>query len=93
MTYLLGIAFCVIAFGCMAASMERHQMYLFGRALRAGQTRGFRIAGWCGIALAPRFIVGNEGWALGLVDFSGSTSLAAVLVYGCLIAYERFSAP
>ncbi|MFM0522428.1 MULTISPECIES: DUF3325 domain-containing protein [Caballeronia] len=91
MTHLLSIVFCVMAFAFLAVSMDRHQMTVFGRALRAGQSRGFRIAGWCGLALALRFIVGNEGWALGLVAYSGCTSLAAGLVYGGLIAYERFS--
>ncbi|SPB13747.1 hypothetical protein NOV72_01011 [Caballeronia novacaledonica] len=93
MTHFLCIVFCVMAFTFLAVSMDRHQMNLFGGELRAGQSRGFRIAGWCGLVLALRFIVGDEGWALGLVTYSGCTSLAAGLVYGGLIAYERFSAP
>ncbi|BCQ27671.1 DUF3325 domain-containing protein (plasmid) [Caballeronia sp. NK8] len=85
------LVFCVIAFAFLALSMDRHQTTLFGCELRAGRSRGFRIAGWCGLALALRFVVGNEGWALGLVSYSGCTSLAAGLVYGGLITYERFA--
>ncbi|AET94151.1 MULTISPECIES: DUF3325 domain-containing protein [Caballeronia] len=83
------IAFCVIAFAFLAISMDRHQTALFGREFADGRSRAFRIAGWCGLALALRFVVGNEGWALGLVTYSGCTSLAAGLVYGGLILYER----
>lgn len=92
MTHLLSIAFCLMAFACLAVSMDRHQMMLFGRALRAGQTRGFRIAGWCGLVLALRFIVDYQGWALGLVSYSGCTSVSAGIVFGGLIVYERLSA-
>ncbi|SAK45649.1 hypothetical protein AWB79_01018 [Caballeronia hypogeia] len=92
MTGLLTLAFCVMAFAFLAFSMDRHQQNVFGRELRAGQSRGFRIAGWCGLVLALRFIVGNQGWALGLVAYSGCTSLAAGLVFGGLIVHERFSA-
>jgi hypothetical protein len=87
------LLFCVMSFACLAVSMERHQAALFGRALDAGRTRGFRIAGWCGLLLALRYIVDGEGWALGLVGYSGDTSLAAGLVFGALIAYERFKRP
>ncbi|SAL79093.1 hypothetical protein AWB71_05823 [Caballeronia peredens] len=90
--HLLTIVFCVIAFAFLALSMLRHQEIVFGRELRAGQARGFRIAGWCGLLLALRFIVGDEGWALGLVSYSGCTSLAAGLVFGALVIRQRFSA-
>jgi hypothetical protein len=89
MTQLLTLLFCLMAFAFLAVSMERHQRTLFGAPLDAGRTRGFRIAGWCGLVLALRFIVDDEGWALGLVGYSGCTSLAAGLVYGALILYAR----
>jgi hypothetical protein len=84
------LLFCVMAFACLAVSMERHQQTLFARVLDAGKTRGFRIAGWCGLVMALRYIVDERGWALGLVGYSGCTSLAAGLVFGALILYERF---
>ncbi len=89
MTHLLTLIFCVMSFAFLAVAMERHQHALFGHPLDAGRTRGFRIAGWCGLVLVVHFVVDDEGWALGLVTYSGCTSLAAGLVYGALIAYER----
>ncbi|KND61285.1 iron uptake protein [Candidatus Burkholderia verschuerenii] len=89
MTHFLTLVFCVVAFASLAASMERHQQALLGHALPPGQSRGFRIAGWCALVLALRFIVDDDGWALGLVRYSGCTSLAAGLVFGALIVYER----
>ncbi|SAL85658.1 hypothetical protein AWB74_07388 [Caballeronia arvi] len=85
------IALCVIAFAFLAISMDRHQTTLFGRELSDARSRAFRIAGWCGLALAMRVVVGDEGWALGLVSYSGCTSLAAGLVYGGLIVHERYA--
>jgi hypothetical protein len=90
-TSVLSLLFCVVAFAMLAVAMTRHQETLFGRALPDGQTRGFRIAGWCGLVLALRFIVDEKGWALGLVNYSGYTSLAAGLVFGALIVYARIN--
>jgi hypothetical protein len=84
------IVLCIAAFACLALSMERHQENLFGHALAAGLTRGLRIAGWIALVLALRMIVDDDGWALGLVRYSGCTSLAAGIVFGALIGYERF---
>jgi hypothetical protein len=89
MTHLLTVLFCIMSFACLAAAMERHQQTVFARVLPAGQSRGFRLAGWCGLVLALRFIVDGDGWALGLVRYSGCTSLAAGLVFGALVLYER----
>ena len=91
MTYLLTILFCVISFSFIAFSMDRHQTAVWRRALPAGQSRGFRIAGWCGLVLALRFITDHDGWAFGLVGYSGCTSLAAGLVFGGLVIYERIT--
>jgi hypothetical protein len=90
MTHVLTLIFCVMSFAFLAMSMERHQMALHGRPYSAGRTRGLRIAGWCGLVIALRFIVGEKGWALGLVGYSGCTSLAAGIVIGALIVLERF---
>lgn len=89
MTHGLPLLICVVAFTCLALAMDRHQDTVFGRELPRGKTRALRIAGWCGLLLALRFIVGEEGWALGLVSYSGCTSLAAGLVFGMLILRER----
>lgn len=89
MTHGLTLLICVLAFAFLALAMDRHQDTVFGRELPEGQSRAFRIAGWCGIVLALRVVVGDEGWALGLVSFSGCTSLAAGIVYGVLVLRER----
>ena len=83
---------CVFAFACLAAAMDRHQQALFGAPLPATATRGLRGAGWGALLAALALIVADRGWALGLVDYSGSTSVAAGLVYGALILRERWFA-
>ncbi len=83
---------CIVSFAFLALARERHQDTVFGRRLPEGQSRGFRIAGWCGILLTLMFAAGEEGWAMGLVSFSGCTSLAAGIVYGVLILRDRLSA-
>ena len=72
--------------------MERHQEALFHRQLSLRATRGLRIAGWLGLLAALAVAVRSQGWSLGLVSYSGHTSLGAGLVYGALIAFERRSA-
>jgi hypothetical protein len=89
MTHGLTLLICVLAFACLALAMDRHQSPVLGRDLSRGQSRAFRIAGWCGLLLALGLIVGDEGWALGLVSYSGCTSLAAGIVYGVLIFRRR----
>ncbi|MDR5741518.1 MULTISPECIES: DUF3325 domain-containing protein [unclassified Caballeronia] len=75
---------CVASFACLALAMERHQT-----PLTRAHALSVRIAGWCGLALALVIIVAHEGWATGLVRYSGDTSLGAGVVYLALIAYER----
>jgi hypothetical protein len=91
--HLLTFVFCLIAFACLAASMDRHQQAVWRRELSPGISRGLRIAGWCGLVLALRLITDHDGWALGLVRYSGLTSLAAGLVFGSLIMWQRRTAP
>ncbi|WP_250454509.1 DUF3325 domain-containing protein [Caballeronia sp. ATUFL_M2_KS44] len=92
MTPMLAVVVCIASFSCLAMAMERHQLTLFKRLMTRGQTHAFRIAGWCGLAFALWMLVANEGWAMGLVRYSGCTSLGAGIVYIALIACERVSA-
>jgi hypothetical protein len=92
MIRLVVLLLCVGAFACLAISMARHQETLVGRALPAVQSRCLRGAGWCALAIALGFIVADQGWGVGLVAFSGMTSVAAAIVYGVLIIRERWSA-
>lgn len=85
----LALSICTLAFCALALATERHQMALFDRHLSTRAARALRIAGWCGLALALWLAVFQWGWALGLVHYSGHTSVAAGLVHGALIAIER----
>ncbi|MDR5734792.1 DUF3325 domain-containing protein [Caballeronia sp. LZ025] len=85
MMHIIALLCCVASFACLALTMERHQ-----RPILRGHTRSLRVAGWCGLLLALVIAVANEGWAMGLVRYSGNTTLGAGVVYLALIAYERF---
>lgn len=89
MTKLLTLSICMVAFGALALATERQQMALYGRLLSDGATRVLRATGWCALALALWLTVARLGWGLGLVYFSGQTSVAAGLVYVALIVRER----
>ncbi|RAR58334.1 uncharacterized protein DUF3325 [Paraburkholderia unamae] len=86
---LAALLLCVPAFACLALAMERHQQTLFDAPLSAAATRALRGFGWCGLLAALWLAVSAKGWALGLVWYSGCTSLAAGIVYGLLIMCAR----
>ncbi|MCD9120692.1 MULTISPECIES: DUF3325 family protein [Cupriavidus] len=86
---LLAFLLCLAAFGALALAMERHQQAIFAALLPRPRTRLLRAAGWLGLLLALWLLVTHRGWALGLVHYSGQTSVAAGLVYGALIWRER----
>jgi len=85
--WLHGVAFvlCLPGFAALALAMERHQEDLFGHAFAPSLTLGLRVAGWGALLLALGVLVGARGWGLGLVSFSGHTSLAAGLVFIALL--------
>ena len=82
---------CLAAFAALALAMERHQDDLLGCALPPRAVRWLRLAGWAALALALFIVVQGQGWALGLVSYSGHTSLGAGLVFGALIACGRWT--
>jgi len=89
MSHLASLALCVFGFTALAVAMERHQEDLFGRPMVPATARSLRIAGWATLLLALAVAVRAQGWALGLVSFSGYTSLGAALVFGTLIVQAR----
>ena len=89
---LVALLLCVFAFACLAMATGRQQEAVFGRTLAVAASRGFRCAGWGALLVALRLTVTDQGWALGLVGYSGSTSVAAGIVYGALVARERWLA-
>ena len=89
MTHLAVFLLSTLGFAALALAMERHQEDLFGHALAARATRWLRMAGWAALGLALMLIVKAQGWGVGLVSYSGHTSLGAGLVFGVLVAIER----
>lgn len=80
---------CVASFAVLALSMPRQQEDLFGAELASRPTRAMRFAGWGGLVVALWLLVASQGWALGLVSYSGHTSVAAGLVYLSLVVVQR----
>lgn len=79
----------LLGFAALALAMERHQEDLFGRTLSPRATRALRTGGWLVLLIALAVAVRSQGWSLGLVSYSGHTSLGAGLVYGALVALQR----
>lgn len=86
---IAALVMSVAAFACLAMAMERHQETVFGSLLAVAASRALRWAGWCGLAIVLWLVVAARGWALGLVHYSGVTSIAAGVVYGLLIVCQR----
>lgn len=86
---LLAFVICIASFALLAAATSRQQDVLFHRKLVPARTRTARIAGWCGLVVALVADVTSQGWALGLVTYSGHTSAAAGLVFLALILRSR----
>ena len=89
MTHVLAVVLCVSAFTSLALAMARQQKAVLGHSLSPNATRGLRAAGWGALALALWVAIRGQGWALGLVSYSGHTSVAAGVVYGALILNGR----
>lgn len=89
MTHLTVLLLSTLGFAALALAMARHQEDLFGHTLPATTRRGLRGAGWVALLLALGVVVRAQGWGVGLVSFSGHTSLGAGLVFGALIIGAR----
>jgi hypothetical protein len=89
MTHVLMLLSSAAGFAALALATERQQDELFGCALPTRATRALRAAGWGLLAACLAVAVGHWGWGLGLVAYSGHTSLAAGLVYIGLVAAAR----
>jgi Protein of unknown function (DUF3325) len=92
MCHLLSFALCLAGFTALAFAMNRRQRDIFGRPLRSTTTYVHRIAGACALLFALGFLVAWHGWSLGLVMFSGHTSLTAGIVHCTLVGYARVHA-
>ena len=85
MTHLLALALCLTGFTVLALATRRQQRDLIGNSLPRPMTTALRVAGVCALLSALGLLVAWQGWGLGLVMFSGHTSLAAGLVYAGLV--------
>lgn len=92
MNHLLPFLLCLAGFTALAFAMRRQQRDIFGGSLRLVTTYVLRVAGACALLLAFGILIAGHGWSLGLVIFSGHTSLAAGIVLCALIGYSRMSA-
>ena len=89
MTHLAVFLLSTLGFAALALAMERHQEDLFGHALAMAATRWLRMAGVAALLLALVLMVKAQGWGVGLVSYSGHTSLGAGLVFGALVVIAR----
>ena len=85
MTHLLALALCLIGFIALALATRRQQRDLVGYSLPWTVTIALRLVGAGALLFALGLLVSWQGWGIGLVSFSGHTSLAAGLVYAVLV--------
>ncbi|XIA67978.1 DUF3325 family protein [Bradyrhizobium sp. TZ2] len=72
--------------------MRRQQRDIIGRSLRLATTYVLRVSGACILLFALGILVAWHGWSLGLVMFSGHTSITAGIVLCALIGHARIYA-
>lgn len=89
LVHLLTFVICIAGFLALALATERQQEDLFGQALPSKATRPLRLLGWSALLVALYAIVRAQGWGMGLVSYSGHTSLAAGVVLAGLITHSR----
>lgn len=85
MMHLCAFALCLIGFMSLAFAMRRPQRDVIGKPLPSSIKHALRASGTLALLFALRLLVAGKGWGLGLVMFSGHTSLAAGLIY-CVLA-------
>jgi hypothetical protein len=92
MNHLLAFLLCLAGFTALACATRRQQRDIFGRPLQSTTTYVLRVIGACALLLALRILVAWQGWSLGLVMFSGHTSMTAGIVLCALVGYARMYA-
>jgi len=90
MNHLLPFLCCLAGFTALAMAMDRPQEAVFGRTLPRVPVLALRVVGACLLLLALGWLAGRQGWGLGLVMFSGHTSLTAGIVFCTLVVLERY---
>lgn len=94
MSHLLALALCLAGFAALALATRRQQRDVIGGSLPARTTYALRTFGAGALLLALAVLVARHGWGLGLVMFSGHTSVAAGILYCSLLGYsQRYPRP
>jgi high-affinity Fe2+/Pb2+ permease len=91
-SHLLAFLLCLAGFAALALAMRRQQRDIIGRSLRPATTYVLRASGTCALLFALGILVAWHGWSLGLVMFSGHTSITAGIVYCMLVGYAGMHA-
>jgi hypothetical protein len=89
MIHLAALVLCLAGFTALALAVRRQQRDILGGALRPVATYVLRAVGTGGLLGALGALIAGYGWSLGLVMFSGHTSIAAGIVLCGLIGYLR----
>lgn len=90
MSHVCAFILCLLGFAVLAAATDRQQRDLLGRSLPQRVVRTLRVGGIFVLVLAMTVLVVAQDWGLGLVMFSGHTTLAAGITYCSLIASGRY---
>jgi hypothetical protein len=91
MSHLPAFTLCLAGFAALAFATRRQQRDVIGRLLRSTTTYALRVSGACALLLALGILVASHGWSLGLVMFSGHTSIVSGIVYCMLVGYVRMN--
>lgn len=91
MNHFPAFALCLAGFTALAFAVRRQQRDIIGRPLPMTATYALRVAGACALLLALGLLVAGKGWSIGLVIFSGQTSIAAGIVLCALIGQARIA--
>lgn len=89
MSHLPPFVLCLTGFALLALATDRQQRDLIRRPLSSPVVSALRLAASCLLVVALSLLVYWHGGGLGLVMFSGHTSLGAGIVYCVLIGYSR----
>jgi hypothetical protein len=80
MTLLFSVSLSVTGLACLALAMERHHQRLFGKAAATWPRRGWRALGCCLLVGAFLICIRSSGWSIGLVEWVGLLTVAAICV-------------
>jgi len=89
MTHFASLLICVGAFAALAMATERAQPMIRSARVASRDNVRSRTSCWALLLASLAIVVGAQGWGLGLVSYSGHTSVAAGLVFLGLIARQR----